>query len=170
MLTKSRKANKNLYDTDYDLWVVETVKQLEDRNFDALDLQNLIEEISDLSRRDKKKVQNLLVRLFEHLLKIAYWKSELANNKGHWLAEIRNFRQQINAELEDSPSLKPYILQVFDDCYQKGRAIAADRSQLPLITFPEMAIANLEQVLDESWYPECYVEIVNLSQIEESKQ
>jgi len=154
MITESRQIHKSLYEADFNLWVAKTAKQLESKDFESLDLQNLIEEIWDLSRRDKKKVQSLLIRLFEHLLKVSYWKSELVNNKGHWLAEIRNFRQQINIELQDSPSLKPYILQVLDDCYQKGRAITADRSQIPLEIFPNQAIANLDQILDENWLPE----------------
>jgi len=170
MLTKSKQANKNLCDTDFHLWVEKTVKQLEDRDFDSLDLLNLIEEISDLSRRDRKKLKSLLRNLIEHLLKLKYWESERNNNQGHWQGEIANFRKQIGDELEDSPSLKPYLREIFDECYQDGREIASKRSLLPLSTFPEKAIANLEQVLDESWYPECYIEIVNLSQIEESKQ
>jgi hypothetical protein len=144
---------KKLYDTDYNLWVIETVKQLKNRDFDSLDWDNLIEEVSDLSKRDKRKVQSLLIKLFEHLLKLKYWQSEYQYSKGHWEAEIVNFRQQISIELEDSPSLKSYIAQIFEDCYQKGRVIVSKRSQLPLHTFPENPIANLEQILDENWLP-----------------
>ena len=153
MVAELIKNPKSLYDTDYNLWVLETVKQLENQDFKSVDWENLIEEVLDLSRRDKKKLQSLLIKLFEHLLKLKYWPSEYQYNKGHWEAEIRNFRQLIGLELEDSPSLKPYILEIFDKCYQKGRLIAADRSQLPLNTFPETPIANLEQVLDENWLP-----------------
>ncbi|MFN4862091.1 MAG: DUF29 family protein, partial [Pseudanabaena sp.] len=42
---------------------------------------------------------------------------------------------------------------IFEECYQDAREIVSDRSQLPLATFPEQAIANLEQVLDENWFP-----------------
>ena len=41
----------------------------------SLDLENLIEEVSDLSRREKKKLKNLLIKLFEHLLKLTYWRA-----------------------------------------------------------------------------------------------
>jgi hypothetical protein len=152
-MTELAQNLKHLYETDYNLWILETVKKLENRAFSELDLDHLIEEIDDLSKRAKRKLQSLLIWLIEHLLKLTYWQSELVNNKGHWLAEIRSFRQQINLELEDSPSLKPYLLNIFHDCYQKGRAIAADRSQLPLDNFPEEPIADLEQILDENWFP-----------------
>jgi len=153
MVSKLIKKDKKLYDTDYNLWVLETVKQLENKDFNSLDLDNLIEEVLDLSKRDKRKVQSLLIKLFEHLLKLKYWHSESQYNKGHWEGEIINFRQQISLELEDSPSLKPYLSEIFEDCYDKGRAIATKRSQLPLDTFPKKPIASLEQILDEDWLP-----------------
>lgn len=152
-MTKITQNQKTLYDTDYNLWVLETVRKLENGEFDSIDLENLIEEVLDLSKRTKRKLQSLLIKLIEHLLKFAYWELERDKNRGHWLAEIRNFRQQINLELEDSPSLRNYLLDRFEDCYQKGRTLAVDRSQLPPHTFPEEPIANLEQILDENWLP-----------------
>ncbi|MGI0483665.1 DUF29 domain-containing protein [Geminocystis sp. CENA526] len=153
MVAQLIKNKTSLYDTDYNLWVLETVKQLQNRDLDSLDWENLIEEVLDLSRRDKKKLQSLLIKLCEHLLKLKYWHSEYQYNKGHWEAEIRNFRQLINLELEDSPSLKPYLVENFYTCYKKGRLIAIDRSQLQATTFPEEPIAPLEQILDENWLP-----------------
>ena len=80
MVIQLQTTAKNLYDTDYNLWVMETVKQLENKDFDAIDLENLIEEVSDLSRRDKRKLESLLRRLFEHLLKLKYWESQITRN------------------------------------------------------------------------------------------
>ncbi len=144
---------KNLYETDYNLWVLETVKQLQSRDFLALDLDNLIEEVEDLSRRDKKKLKNLLRLLFEHLLKLTYWQSEIIKNQGHWRGEIRNFRKQIKDELQDSPSLKNYVNEVLSECYQDSREIVSDKTKLSISTFPEKPIATVEQVLNEDWLP-----------------
>lgn len=153
MVAQLKTLNKSLYETDYNLWVLQIVKNLENRDLNSLDWENLIEEVLDLSRRDKKKLQSLLIKLCEHLLKLEYWHSEYQYNKGHWEAEIRNFRQLINLELEDSPSLKPYLAENFTKCYEKGRLLVADRSQLPLNTFPENPIPSLDQILDENWLP-----------------
>jgi DNA repair ATPase RecN len=153
MVTQLEKRSKKLYDVDYNLWVLETVKQLENREFNALDLDNLIEEVADLSRRDKRKLESLLTRLIEHLLKIKYWQSEKDRNFGHWQGEVRTFRKQINKELKASPSLKVYCQEIFEECYQDAREIVSDRSQLPLTTFPKKPIANFDQVLDENWFP-----------------
>ena len=42
---------------------------------------------------------------------------------------------------------------IFIECYQKGKAIASDRSKLPLKIFPASPIGNIEQILDENWFP-----------------
>jgi hypothetical protein len=86
------------------------------------------------------------------LLKLKYWQSEVDRNQAHWKREIINFRQQIRDELKDSPSLKPFLNQVLDECYQDGRKLAAAASDMPLDLFPQDAIANLEQSLDEDWF------------------
>jgi hypothetical protein len=153
MVTESQQAQKPLYETDYHLWVLETVKQLQNRDLEAIDWDNLIEEVSDLARRDKKKLKSLLKNLIEHLLKLKYWQTEKKRNQGHWQAEITNFRQLIRDELEDSPSLQPYLYEIYPKCYAEARKIASQRSQLPSETFPEQPIAPLEQVLDENWLP-----------------
>ncbi len=62
--------------------------------------------------------------------------------------------RQAKDQLKDSPSLKPYILEIFDACYQEARAEASDRSQLFIDIFPFIPIGSLEQILDENWFPE----------------
>lgn len=153
MLLELKQKSKSLYDTDYNLWVLETVVKLEKRDFNSIDWENLIEEVLSLSKSDKRKLESLLVKLIEHLLKLGYWESEKDRNRKYWKGEIINFRKQIKRLLRDSPSLKPYLTGVFNQCYQDGREIASQRSELPLNTFPEKAIASLEQILDENWLP-----------------
>jgi len=153
MLTESQQKQKHLYETDYHLWVLETVKQLQNQNLDSLDWENLIEEVLDLSKREKRKLQSLLKRLLEHLLKLKYWQNEIERNQRHWRGEIANFRQQIKYQLEDSPSLRSYLEEIFLQSYQDARLIASEKSGLPSSTFPEEPIAPLDQVLDENWLP-----------------
>jgi hypothetical protein len=153
MVAELRKIDKSLYETDYNLWVLEMVDKLQRRDLDALDWENLIEEVMDLSRRDKHRLESLLTRLLEHLLKLGYWHSEKERNQNHWRREIRNFRLQIKRLLKDSPSLKSYLSQIFDECYQNGRELARDSSGLLLGNFPEQPMASLEQTLDKDWFP-----------------
>jgi len=153
MLTESQQKQKKLYETDYHLWVLETVKQLQNGDLEAIDWDNLIDEVLDLSKREKRQIESLLIKLFEHLLIWQFWQSERNANRGHWEREITNLRLQILRQLEDSPSLKNRLENRFKQCYQDGRKLASKHSQLPRNTFPEKPIASLDQVLDENWFP-----------------
>ncbi|ACK69808.1 protein of unknown function DUF29 [Gloeothece citriformis PCC 7424] len=144
---------KSLYDADFNLWVEETVKKLQAKNYEEIDWDNLIDEVAGLGRSEKRELENLLTRLFEYLLKLACWKSEREYNLGHWAGEIQNFRNDFLEILETSPSLKPYLIEVFDECYQDARKIMIKRTGLDPQIFPTEPIATVEQALDEDWLP-----------------
>lgn len=153
MVTELKQTAKNLYETDYNLWVKETATLLEARSFNGLDLENLIEEILDLSERKKRKLESLLTRLWEHLLKLKYWQSEKDYNENHWKREVRNFRKQINKEFQVSPSLHNYLQEIFQECYQDAKELVSDISGLSLAIFPVCPFISLEETLKEDWLP-----------------
>jgi hypothetical protein len=144
----------NLYDKDYYLWLKKTISLLENRQFSDLDLENLIEEISDMGKSQRQSLKSYLTRLLEYLLKLAYWESELEYNRRGWKNEIRNFRLRIQQILEDSPSLKPYLSENFSPCYQNARKLFLDISGIAQNLVSLNPIGTIEQVLDENWFPE----------------
>jgi hypothetical protein len=152
MVTSTQPTTQTLYDQDYYLWLRTTINQLRTGQFSAVDLENLLEELETMGKSEKRAIESLLTKLLVHLLKLKCWDSERERNQGHWLGEIRTFRRQIKTSLKDSPSLKPYILEIFDECYQDARKEASDRSQLPIDRFPLIPIGSLEQILDD-WLP-----------------
>ncbi|MBN3939990.1 DUF29 domain-containing protein [Nostoc sp. NMS9] len=154
MVIEIQPITQTLYDQDYYLWLRTTINQLRTSQFSSVDLNNLIEELEDMGRSQKRTVKSLLIRLFEYLLKLTYWNVERERNEGHWKGEIRTFRREIKDELKDSPSLKPYILEIFDKCYQDARTEASDRCQLAIDIFPSIPIGSLEQILDKNWFAE----------------
>lgn len=154
--------DKTLYDQDYNLWLEKTIEQLRSRQLERVDWENLIEELEGMNRSDKRALFSLLTRLLEHLLKLMYWQKEREYNANKWQAEIINFRVQIKRLIQESPSLKPYLVQIFDECYLDARKVISRLMECDINTFPEVAIATLEQVLDENWFPD-----VNLKTEEE---
>lgn len=142
-----------LYDADYQLWLDRTVAQLKARDFSSLDLENLIEEIESLGRREKSAISSYLMRLCEHLLKLKYWEAEREMCFRCWKLEVRNFRLQIQEELEASPSLKSFLPNIFAKQYRNGRKLFLDVSDLNKKLIPEEPDFTLEQALDEDWLP-----------------
>ncbi|MBF2073026.1 MAG: DUF29 domain-containing protein [Synechococcales cyanobacterium C42_A2020_086] len=143
----------SLYDTDYQCWLDQTVAQLRAREFDNLDLENLIEEIEGLGRSEKHAISSYLMRLCEHLLKIKYWESERESCFRRWDLEIANFRLQIQERLEASPSLKSFLQDHFLKQYKNSRKLFLKASQLNADQIPEKPDFTLEQALDENWLP-----------------
>ncbi|TAE61516.1 MAG: DUF29 domain-containing protein [Nostocales cyanobacterium] len=123
----------SLYEQDYLLWIEDTVNKLRNRNIEGLDFENLIEEIEDLGRSDKRELENRLVELLEHILKRNY--VNMPNCYRGWLESIIKQRIAIRKLLKNSPSLKPYFSQVFDESYADALKIV--RNGYPQFEFPD---------------------------------
>jgi len=151
MATKLQTTPKNLYETDFIAWVETTVEQLRSQNYASVDWENLIAEIEDMSRRERKSLKSNLVVLLLHLLK---WQYQPEMRSGSWRGSIREHRRRINDDLKDSPSLLPYFQEVFADCYTNAREQAADETGLPLEMFPLDCPYAPEQSLDAKYLPD----------------
>jgi hypothetical protein len=88
MTTELKTQLAALYDTDYQLWLEQTVAQLQSQHFSDLDLENLIEELTSLGKSDKRAIASYLMRLCEHLLKIKYWQTERDHCFRGWDLEV----------------------------------------------------------------------------------
>ncbi|NCR04760.1 MAG: DUF29 domain-containing protein [Microcystis aeruginosa LG13-03] len=143
-----------LYDSDYQLWLENTINQLRRGDFQAVDWQNLLEELADLGKSERRAVESLLTRLLEHLLKLTYWQSQRDYNQAAWKKEIRNFRIQIKKILKDSPSLKSYLKEILQECYLDARNLLIDETELDASIFPLEVLASLEEILDQNWLPD----------------
>lgn len=141
------------YEQDYCLWLENTVTLLSNKDFNNLDLENLIEEIESLGRSEKRAIASYLMRLCEHLLKIKYWESERERCLRGWKVEVQNFRLEIEAELDASPSLKSFLRDIFIKQYRNGRKLFLNASDFNKNQVPETPDFTLEQALDENWLP-----------------
>ena len=144
----------NLYDSDYQLWLESTINQLRQGDFQAVDWPNLLEELADLGKNNRRALKSLLTRLLEHLLKLTYWQSQRDYNQAGWKKEIRNFRLQIADLLADSPSLKSYLREILAKCYLDARNLMIDETRLDASIFPVELLASLEEILDQNWLPD----------------
>ena len=59
---------KQLYEIDENLWLEKTIELLKQKQFNELDLENLIEELISLGKRDLAKAKSLLRQIIIHLL------------------------------------------------------------------------------------------------------
>ncbi|NKB17184.1 MAG: DUF29 domain-containing protein [Pseudanabaena sp. CRU_2_10] len=114
-MTQAIAPKTALYDRDYLQWVEDIVNKLRARDFEHLDIENLIEEIEDLGKSEKKEILNRLTTLLEHLLKRLY--VDMPEEFNGWERTIREQRRQIKRAIEFSPSLAPLFCQFFDKAF-----------------------------------------------------
>ena len=135
-----------LYETDFNLWIEQTVNQLKSGDLQSLDLENLIEEIDSMGRNNRREVRSRLIVLMTHLLK---WQYQPRKRSKSWTNTINEQRLQLKLILKDSPSLKPFLQQVLDDCYEDARKEAAKETKLSPDTFPTALPYSQDDVLSD---------------------
>ncbi len=135
----------SLYEQDYYLWLETTAKLLREGQLSALDVANLLEEIEDMGRSEKRAFYSNLKILLMHLLKYSYQSEKRSNS---WIASIVEHRQRIKKAFKESPSLQPYFIEIVNECYQDARELAAAETGLAIDAFPVEPLFTPEEILN----------------------
>ena len=106
---------ETLYQSDYVLWLDDTINRLRQHNFAELDVDNLIEELEDLDNERRNAVVSLLDQIIRHLLLLECWQAARDYNSTHWQGEIYSFRVQLGDRLTET--LHNYLLSELDRIY-----------------------------------------------------
>ena len=148
-LNKTSVTNSSsLYEQDYSLWIETTVKQIREQQFNLVDWENLLEELESLGRSERNALKSRLTVLLLHLLKYRYQPSYRSNS---WICTINEQHRQIVFLLEDNPSLKTYLAEIFDKCYIIARRDAATETGLPADTFPVESPFSFQETLNPDY-------------------
>ncbi|MFM8009382.1 MAG: DUF29 domain-containing protein, partial [Dolichospermum sp.] len=78
-------------------------------------------------------LKNRLIVLLMHLLKYQFQSEKRSSS---WVSTIWEQFYQIESLLADSPSLKPYYLELFSDCYLKAVRATSTETKLSIQVFP----------------------------------
>ncbi|WYL98590.1 MAG: DUF29 domain-containing protein [Gloeotrichia echinulata DVL01] len=147
----SQKANSpTLYETDYLQWIEITIKKLQSQDYKNVDWENLIEEITDMGRSERKSLKSNFIVILVHLLK---WQFQPEKRSGSWEGSIIEHRRRVKEALDDSPSLKPYLENIFAECYTQAVKQAKAETGLPLESFPVISPYELSKVTDDEFLP-----------------
>ena len=140
---------KNDIDREYDSWLIEQIELLKQRNFKDLDIDNLIEELETLVRREKSSVEQFAYLIMLYLLLVEYWYEESECNRNHWESEIVGFRLQLNNKL--TTNLYNHLEKRLDFLYNKAviAAIKKTKSSCPENRFPKERKYSLSDILKD---------------------
>lgn len=154
MATRTRPKTKDLYDEDFYVWSEVQAELLRERHFEALDLDNLVEEVEALGRAEKSKVLTNASVIIEHLLKLQH--SPATEPRSGWIETVLEHRDRLEFDLT------PRLRQILQDELPRIYAIALRRTDRKLRLYGEDATADalpatcsyaLDQVTGDWWPP-----------------
>ncbi len=138
---------KQLHDSDFNLWVEEIKTKIQNRDFDNMDWESLLDEIDDMGASQKRALDSYMQRLIEYILKLRYWQSEVVRCRNGSMAEVSNFRSRINRILKKNPSLKNYLASEYSDIYQDAAKAMRLLFEIPIDDF-----LDLEQIMQDDYF------------------
>jgi hypothetical protein len=138
---------KQLYHQDLNLWRQEIIIAIQSRKLEAMDWNNLVEEINDMGASEKRALRSYTKRLIEHILKLKYWDNQREYNQRSWKKEVVNFREEMKSILDESPSLNNYLQQNYLDWYQKS--VKAMRQEF---TIPDDNLVELQVIMTDDYF------------------
>jgi len=147
-----------LYTQDFSSWAQKHIELLKSGQFSEIDVQHLIEELSDMGKSERNELESRLTVLLAHLLKWQFQYAQLADkwkefDGRSWRYTIIEQRNRIAKRLQKSPSLKASLPETLREAYVDAVELAADETGLLFEIFPEECPYALEEILDKEYYP-----------------
>src|SRR5262245_12076193 len=132
------------YEHDFYGWLIEQARHVRDGRWDAVDRENLVEEIESLGREQFNKLESALRVLMLHLLK---WDHQPTKRSRSWALSVRAQRLEIEDVLSDNQRLKPSIAEAIARGYRKARVEAAKETDLDEDVFPASCPYDWNEVM-----------------------
>ena len=140
-----------LYDTDFYAWTKDQANLLRHAKFEQLDIANLIEEIEDMGKSQRRELESRLMVLIAHLLK---WQYQPDHRSRSWEATIQIQRSSLQRLLRNNPSLRTRIKVAINAIYRDAVLSAWGETGLERTIFPIDCPYPAAQILDSAFFPE----------------
>ena len=132
-MARALERRETLYDEDLLAWAEQQVAHLRAGHLDRLDVEHLIDELEAMAGKLRRELKNRLRILLAHLLK---WQVQPKRRSRSWAATIAEQRDQIEALLEENPTLRQDLEDVARSAYPRAVRLAAIETGLPRRAFP----------------------------------
>jgi hypothetical protein len=149
-----RNSSSDLFERDYYAWLQDQVRALRERRIEDVDWDNVAEEIEDLGKSERRGVASHLAIVVEHLLKLEYSRGLFRQyNARGWRVSVRSARRRVRRLVDESPSLRPQLVEMLADAYEDGRIEALRERRLTEDILPKISPWTLGQIMDDSFLP-----------------
>ncbi|UYM18502.1 DUF29 domain-containing protein [Endozoicomonas euniceicola] len=147
----AKPDSQDLYETDYYAWVNRQLELLRTGQWEAADIQNLVDEIEDMAKKIKRELESRLKVLLMHLLK---WQYQPDRRGSSWEMSIKTQRHDIPELLAENPSLKSKLEESITKAYRRAAYEAHIETGYPEEDFPPNCLWTFEQFMDASFWPD----------------
>src|SRR5262245_36032875 len=138
------------YNQDFYSWLMEQARHVRDGCWNAIDRENLAEEIESLGREQFNKLESAFRVLLMHMLK---WDYQPSRRSRSWALSIDVQREELADVLSDNPGLKPRIPEAISRGYRKARIEAARETGLDEEVFPESCGYSMDEITSRTFVP-----------------
>ena len=132
------------YERDFYSWLMEQARLLREGRFDALDPENLGEEIESLGREQFNKLESALRVLLTRILK---WDKQPRRRSRSWVLSIEAQRIEVENVLSDNPGLRPRLPEAIARGYRRARVEAGQETGLEKSTFPQTCRYSFNELM-----------------------
>lgn len=139
------------YEEDFYAWALHNAQLIRAGEFQALDNNNIAEELESIGRRDKRELNSRFVILLSYLLK---WKYQVDKRGRSWQNTIIEQRVQVKKLLCESPSLKYNLEAKLNEVYEEATIFAEKETGLGPYEFPKRCPFTLDECLDRDFFPD----------------
>ena len=136
------------YERDFYSWSLEQARLIRAGRLDAIDRENIAEEIESLGREQFNKLESALRVLLIHFLK---WDHQPNLRSRSWTLSIAAQRAEIDDIIGDNPGLKPPIDEAVARAYRKARIAAARETDLEIDAFPERCAYAWDEIINREF-------------------
>jgi hypothetical protein len=142
------------------LWTEQTIQQLQNHEFESLDIEHLIEELVNLGKSEKNTLISNLKIFLTHLLKFKIQHDVPDSMKGSWYSSVIEHRQRVLDNFADTPSLKSFLMEAVEKAYPDARKVAIKEGKLAKFgvrvpedsEYPITCPFSIGQILNEDFY------------------
>src|SRR5277367_1499102 len=131
----------DLYEQDILTWAEQQAELLRRRSANALDWDNLAEEIEDVGRSQLRAVESHLVQALLHDLKAEAWP--LARDVPHWRAEARGHRDDARRRFSPSMAQRIDVAKLYREALRRMPETIDDTPPLPVPTVCPVTLGEL---------------------------
>jgi hypothetical protein len=143
-------SRKELYERDYYTWALEQGRALRAHDTEALDWDNLAEEVEGLARSEARELRSRLEVLLVHLLK---WRYQPDKRSSSWRLTMREQRRRVAQIMDENPGLKSTTEESVTSAYEIARLVAAREPRLAEKRFPPASPWSFERIVAEDFWP-----------------